>query len=341
MQRIKVFYKFMKKYIISKWNLAGINITYRCLNKCRHCIYEASPKRKEVMEKKDVDKVVKFLKKQELTISSLHIGGGEPLLYPDLCLYVAKRLKEETLFLDFVETSFHTNLDEDELFDVIDELFNLGMQRLVVSYTPFHLEWMSLDRLEYFIYKCYKRYGVWKITVWVPGFSRKIYQILDDNLYLDWNKFENFLSEDYYDLIDYVDENDFPLSIIGRAAFSLDKFYYKYSAEKFKNDHCAYELLNAKHGHVGPKGEVTLNFCSHLIVGTVEDFYNDFSVEVPENSIFSILVSKGPYALYQYAKKLGFSEREFATKCHLCSKLSKFLKKKLKIDHFEYYRYEI
>jgi len=57
-----------------------VNLGYLCNQSCLHCHVNASPKRKEIMQKSIIDEVIKFLK--ENNIKKLDLTGGAPELNP-------------------------------------------------------------------------------------------------------------------------------------------------------------------------------------------------------------------------------------------------------------------
>ncbi|WP_206537197.1 arsenosugar biosynthesis radical SAM (seleno)protein ArsS [Prochlorococcus sp. MIT 0601] len=61
-------------------SILQVNLGYKCNQACKHCHVDASPNRKEMMEKKTVDLIPKVLEMYE--IKTLDITGGAPEMHP-------------------------------------------------------------------------------------------------------------------------------------------------------------------------------------------------------------------------------------------------------------------
>lgn len=57
-----------------------VNLGYRCNQQCLHCHVNASPKRKEMMDRETIDDIIAFI--QQNDISNLDLTGGAPELNP-------------------------------------------------------------------------------------------------------------------------------------------------------------------------------------------------------------------------------------------------------------------
>jgi radical SAM/Cys-rich protein len=63
-----------------KLDTLQVNLGYRCNQQCLHCHVDASPRRKEVMQRDTIDDVIEFVEKQG--IATLDLTGGAPEINP-------------------------------------------------------------------------------------------------------------------------------------------------------------------------------------------------------------------------------------------------------------------
>ena len=63
-----------------KLDTLQVNLGYRCNQQCLHCHVDASPRRKEVMQRSTIDDVIEFVDKQGIT--TLDLTGGAPEMNP-------------------------------------------------------------------------------------------------------------------------------------------------------------------------------------------------------------------------------------------------------------------
>ena len=81
----------------SKLKTLQINVGYRCNQACLHCHVNASPKRKEIMNKETINEVLDFLSGS--SVNNLDITGGAPELNPhfrDLVVH-ARAMKKHVI----------------------------------------------------------------------------------------------------------------------------------------------------------------------------------------------------------------------------------------------------
>jgi len=64
-----------------------VNLGYLCNQQCLHCHVDASPRRKEIMERKTLDVVIEFMRKRN--ISTLDLTGGAPEMNPSFMALVS------------------------------------------------------------------------------------------------------------------------------------------------------------------------------------------------------------------------------------------------------------
>ena len=67
---------------INRLASGGVITTYHCVSSCGHCLYSCGPHRpKDHLEAADAEAIFNCI--ATLGCRSVHIGGGEPILYPE------------------------------------------------------------------------------------------------------------------------------------------------------------------------------------------------------------------------------------------------------------------
>ena len=81
----------------------GIITNYFCSSTCRHCLYACSPRwSNDYIDKALLNEIIRKI--IGLNCHSVHIGGGEPFLKPDLLKTVMGCLYDENLAVEYIET---------------------------------------------------------------------------------------------------------------------------------------------------------------------------------------------------------------------------------------------
>lgn len=75
-----------------------VNLGYRCNQQCLHCHVNASPKRKENMERETVEQLIEFIKASN--IKQLDLTGGAPELNPNFRFLVSEAHKLDVHVID-------------------------------------------------------------------------------------------------------------------------------------------------------------------------------------------------------------------------------------------------
>jgi len=93
---------FFLKKIVDKKNIM-LTITEKCNIKCAHCNKSSSPENSgEVMSKKTINYIFNQIN-NEWTVD---IFGGEPMLYPDTAIYIAKKCHEKNIMFELLTNGF-------------------------------------------------------------------------------------------------------------------------------------------------------------------------------------------------------------------------------------------
>jgi len=89
----------IKKEILRREKITTlqVNLGNLCNQNCRHCHIEASPLGKDIMQRKTIDDIIKFLSSSK--IKTLDITGGAPELNPsfDYFIRTARNLVDELI----------------------------------------------------------------------------------------------------------------------------------------------------------------------------------------------------------------------------------------------------
>ncbi len=159
--------------IIKHLTSGGLITNYYCTSKCRHCLYACSP----TWEKQYIDvqtAEIVILKIKKLGCSSLHIGGGEPLLNIKALIPILGIFKKTGINIDYIETNSSWFKDADKANETLSLLRNHGVHTLLISISPFHNEFIPFYKVKGVINACNKA-GI-NVFPWVESFINDIIQ---------------------------------------------------------------------------------------------------------------------------------------------------------------------
>ena len=125
----------------SRLETLQVNLGYKCNQQCLHCHVNASPQRKEVMDKETVDTVIAFLKSTNVNsnansgVKKLDLTGGAPELNP----YFRKLVRHaRQLGIHVIDRCNLTILEEPGFEDLAE--FLAEQQVEVIASLPCYLE---------------------------------------------------------------------------------------------------------------------------------------------------------------------------------------------------------
>ena len=136
---------------------AGLFLTYRCTNTCKHCMYACSPRwPADWISEQDAERILAHLAAgiRDATPSpgrigvndGLHFTGGEPFLNFDLLLRLTQVARELGIPSIFVETNGFWCREDATARDRLRALRDAGLDGLFVSANPFILEQIPFER---------------------------------------------------------------------------------------------------------------------------------------------------------------------------------------------------
>ncbi len=305
----------------NKLSYSGIMTNYSCTAQCEHCMYCSSPKiNKNYITAENSEKIALFLSKNKTT--SVHIGGGEPFInFKGLCVLL-EFLKKYNVGIDYIETNAFWCKSRELILERIKILKNLGVNTLMASVDPFHIEFVPLER-PLLLCKTLDEVGM-DYFIWQERFLRRLIK-LDHTRVYSKTELQKILGENY--ITDTARE--YGLGINGRALKIARKIYPLKKADEFLDSNGCTELLSGYHCHVDLYGNVIPSGCTGLSID-INDFFKDgFYKDSEKYPILSRLYSGGTKSLFEYACDNGFipDNAGYCTKCELCYAMRSYLQK--------------
>lgn len=299
------------------WRSAGLMLTYKCPARCEFCYYRCSPHQNSLMPVDMAIDAWKSLINLAGEKAKIHITGGEPFLYWEhLRKIMAEAKKLKLAGLDLIETNAFWCTDKKIISERIKFLDAHGMQRIKVSYDPFHAEYIDLKLVKNFVETATEILGPERVLVRWQKYLKEP---------PDMNNLDEAQRNEHYKeaLIAY------PVRFTGRAADKLAKFSPAETVKSLAAQNCKLSLLGAKGVHIDPHGNVFSGVCSGIIIGsvknqTLEEIWKKMNWHNKE--LINILFSEGPVGLFnEKLAKSGYKKRRFyAGRCHFCTDLRQF-----------------
>ncbi len=320
----KVLHPFGKT--IQPWTFAGIMLSYWCNARCRFCYVSCGPQAREWVDPADavrwwqeLDELARSLGK---TVK-VHLSGGEPFGNWPVLLETARRAHASGLTGDGafqkVETNAYWANDAQVVRERVEALDRLGMRKLVVSADPYHQQFVAPERVRTCVEEARRVLGPDRVQV----------------RWLDW----------YEDMQDVRNtprpqRNEIFRAALarhrerltGRAAREMTWLLEATAPSSFADQACDQAILEARHIHIDPYGNVFPGTCAGIILGNarqqaLREIWTLTTQKHVANPLLGALIEGGPHVLLRYAKVLGFEPRPagYAGKCHLCTHVRQFL----------------
>lgn len=305
---------------INRLASGGIITNYYCTSACRHCLYRCSPRwEKKYLDSQTAELLLQCIRR--LGCSSIHIGGGEPMLRP---YELGKLLEIATnlgMSIGYVETNSSWFKDMDSALSILAELKRHGLTTLLVSISPFHNEFIPFAKTKGVMAAC--RQSHVNIFPWTSDFIR------------DLSEFRPAIThplEEYTGRFgrEYLQEvlQRYWIHMGGRA---LELFRPVISPKsvgqilKENPDNCARELTDTSHFHFDLFGNYIPGLCSGLSI-----YYEDLGKPLPPERypILTTLFQSGISGLLEHTRsEFGFTSARagYINKCDLCTEIRTFL----------------
>ena len=298
---------------------AGIFLTYKCSNTCKHCMYACSPTwPADWISVEDAEQILaqlaramrdKYPVRGQIGVNDgVHFTGGEPFLNFDLLL----RLTEIAARLDvpatFVETNGFWARDDATARTKLRALRDAGLDGVFVSANPFILEQIPFERTERAV----------RIGREVFGRNTIVYQ------QFFYRQFQDLGLTSTLDFDDYLDVGGYGLQYVelfanGRVPYKLGDLFQRYPASQFFGISCCSELLRDWHIHVDNYGNYLPGFCGGLSLGDARHLDRLCrGIDLDERPVLRALLTDLEH-LYHLARQYDYQEQDgYVSKCHLC-----------------------
>ena len=303
---------------LNKLGYCGIITNYYCSSKCRHCMYASSPQwPKDYMEAKQADEIFKTLRK--FGCSSVHIGGGEPLLQPEKLLPVLNAAAKNNVYIEYIETNASWYKDDRRAGEVIRNLKQHHIHTLLISIDPFHNEYVPFSKVKGLIAAC-NRHGM-EVFPWRMEFWGDLEAAGDDAAVHSLEEYEEIFHKDYKLML----AKRYGLNPRGRALQTYKEYLEDQPIEDIL-DHSSpcRELLGVNHFHVDLYGNFVPPACSGLSLDLRDAVRG---VDPEKYKVFCALATNGIKGLYEFAAEHhGYTPKDFYKgKCDLCYNMREYL----------------
>jgi hypothetical protein len=306
----------VKNLKISNLLSGGLITNYYCSSKCKHCLYNCSQTWKPNYISAESARNI-FTALNELNCNMVHIGGGEPFLNQSKLLDVVKEAKKQNIAIEYIETN-SSWFDKKNSIDFLEKLKDNGVNKILISISPFHNEYIPFIKVKSLIDAC-KNTDI-EIFPWVYDFFEDI-NSFDETKTHSLDEYINKYGSDYLEKI----PSRYWIAMRSRAALTFSNVYplKKYDEIMEENSGC-YELLDTSHYHVDLDENYIPGLCSGLAIN-----YKDLNKELDTKKypIITKLFDKGIKALSEFVIN-GYDfkpEEKYLNKCHLCYELRKHL----------------
>ena len=315
-----------------KWTLpppssGGIILSYQCSNRCRHCLYASSPTWKEWMSEEDVERILVGIQKYSRYLTGIHLAGGEPFIKPELVVFAVKMASELNIPLDYVETNAFWCWNDEKTNQVFNRLKEAGLSAVLVSSSPFHLEFVSMERVNRAVRVGRNVFGEKGVVLFTDYFYQQLQAV--DQKYP--HRFEDYLDAVGSKKASVAFATEYALIPNGRAATRLNDLYERHPSSTFFGGNCERELSSPHHIHIDLYGNYIAGLCAGISLGDGKNLDSLYSgIDLEEKPFLEKVIRGGMEVLYEWAvKDFGYEENMegYMAKCHLCLDIRRHLVK--------------
>ncbi|MBW1841560.1 MAG: radical SAM protein [Deltaproteobacteria bacterium] len=313
----------MNPFKIKRLVSGGIITNYFCTSRCGHCLYNAGPYRKKQYIDPDIgEENLRVVRRMGCT--SVHIGGGEPLLRPHELGKILEIAAHVGVSIEYVETNASWFEDLDSAKNILSELRRKGLRTLLVSISPFHNEFIPFSRTRG-VMEAARMAGV-GVFPWTTDFISDLSQFDPERTHT-LDAYEIKFGKGY---LRQVLER-YWVHMGGRALETFRPILPNRSPRQILDAHpegCAKELSDTTHFHIDLFGNYIPGLCTGLSISTT-----DLDKPLSENKypIVTTLAHSGIRGIGELAQKeLGYVpiRNGYINKCDLCMEIRSFL-----VDH--------
>jgi len=297
----------------------GVLISYHCNLSCAHCYVRASPEKKQRMSVVDAMRHFQAFYDLGAPSDELHITGGEPFLDFDYLTDIVAAARDAGFDrIGHVETNaswaFTDHICEDRLL----KLRKQGVQRLWISCDIFHQQFVPLSHVTRLMSISKRILGEGSVIMrWPSGLTRQ-----NHAGQMKINEIRRYFEDS---------TRESPERLGGRGVDAIAPMLQKRAIDDLDTSPCGRKMLKKKHLHIDPSNVLFVGVgCVAIGNATLQSVGDVLSqVSHKSNPLLSILAQEGPTKkLLSIALESGFrAEKEYASKCHLCYEIRRFLKK--------------
>ena len=313
------------KFKIPPPSSGGIILSYQCSNRCLHCLYASSPTWKEWISEEDAERIFFELKKHGRYLTGIHIAGGEPMLRPDLAVSVVKTAMRLGIPLDYIETNAFWCWDDEKTTETFQKLKEAGLPAVLISASPFHAEFVPMERVNRAVRIGRKVFGNRGILI----FTNYFYQQLQNIETKHPLPFEDYIEAIGSERASLAFATEYSLIPNGRAATQLVDLYQRRPAVQFFGETCENELSSPHHIHIDLYGNYIAGLCAGISLGDAKNLDALISgIDLSHKPVLRNLVEAGVEGLFQWAvEEYGYIEdvMGYMAKCHLCLDIRRHL----------------
>jgi len=202
----------------------------------------------------------------------------------------------------------------------LQELKDAGLNRILLSISPFHNEFISVQHIKQIFKDIISIFGNDGIFPWNHSYLYFLERVSQDKPV----KLEEYFSNFSFPEILFQLSNIMYIHPGGRAAYLLSKYQDLYPAEDLLDIECNRNLSSPTHAHIDYRGNYITGFCSGLRIGeesalNLKKLYKE-GIDLREYPVLSMLTTGGLKKLYHFSLKEGYSPKKegYVFPCHLC-----------------------
>ena len=309
----------MRKYKIGQFLSGGLITNYYCTSRCRHCLYNCSPKwPKDYIDAQTAMHALTVIR--DKGCRAVHIGGGEPLLRPHQLADVLESATRMGVAVEYVETNCAWFKDPESALDLLSGLKKSGLKTLLVSISPFHNETVPFFKTQGVLEACHR--AVVGVIPWSADFVKDLSAFASGRPHA-FEEFEARFGSRYLQAV----LKRYWIHMGGRALELFRPIVALKSAEHILQTNrggCATELTDTTHFHVDLFGHYIPGLCAGLAIKAAD--LNRW-LHPDDYPILTRLYRSGIRGLVDYARSRGFKPLKagYVNKCDLCTEIRVFL----------------
>lgn len=280
------------------------------------------------MTREVLTRILEQVKMHDQFLTGMHIGGGEPFLDLDLLEFAIRQMKEIGVPLDYVETNGFWAWEDEKTKHILERMRNAGLHGFLVSASPFHLEFVPMDRVNRAVRIAREVFGYGQALVYTRNYYAQ-FQNLDPKQTVSFDEYLDAAGEDQT-----APEMVSSYSLIpgGRAAVHLARLFAHYPARHYLGESCARELSSPHHIHIDPEANYIAGLCAGLSLGDARQLGDIYAgIDLKAYPVLEMLVHGGVETLLNWAvREHGYAESPlgYIAKCHLCLDIRRHLIRK-------------